>query len=250
MALALAPGCPVVDGGGDETSAAAATRARDVEFDRTRIEIVDESLAFCPFSGTRIAFEVTGPRATPSSLHTSTLRSSDRVASFPSALGALRAAPGEEVCLEVTAPNWDDDGTICRTIEAGTSRLDFEPVLSRPGGCVFQLELAAEVITFDPTAFCSASCGRLLDCGRPDAGCVESCIEDLAGTEDDEVCFDATRSWLGCLHSAPCVNQPEYFCNSINLGFASEARLYRLDEPVGMRPTRRMAPLMPLLSAA
>jgi len=190
------------------------------------VEVVDESFSFCPFAGTPITFEVTGPDTIRNTLYTSNLSSNGQVANFASGLGTLRASPGEEVCLEVTAPNWTGDGRVCRRIEVGISRLDFAAGLSRGGGCRFALTLAAQVITFDPSAFCNASCARLQDCGRPDTGCVENCVQDLANTEEDAVCFDATRRWLGCLHSAPCVNEPEYFCSANSSGFSEEAQLF------------------------
>lgn len=205
-----------------------ATQARDVEFGRAAITIVDNSFSFCPFVGTTLSFQATGPAATLGSLYANSALSTDgQSTNFATGLGGLRAAPGEEVCATVTGRNWDST-EVCYVIEPGTNQLTFSLEMSRPAGCIFEIELEASVQTFDSMDFCTASCSHLRSCGRPDDGCVATCIEDLADASDpnDEICFDATRTWLSCLHTAPCINEPEFFCENFNSGFSAEAALF------------------------
>lgn len=223
LCLAAAVGCS--DGGGSSGSdsgvpGASATQSRDVEFGRASFKPVDNSLFFCPFSAAGFYFDVTSPTTTLHESYSSPLGLGEsNPFSFLTDWGRLHAAPGDEVCISVTTWGWADGADeACHTIATGTNYLTYSfdvPRLNAAPGCNFEIELDASVTTFDAQAFCEESCVDYRACGRPgDGGCVATCVEAVqnAAVEDDEICHDATRDWLSCLHQAPCVDNPESYC--------------------------------------
>jgi hypothetical protein len=142
-------------------------------------------------------------------------------ASFPGIPARGYVEVGKEICLGYwTRLNGGpfNQGEKCVVLEPGRRQLDFD-FSAVEGDCQIDIEVPSVTSRFVAQDFCESSCDNLSICGRPEEGCVESCLSDVRNVpvRDDPMCHDVTRRWISCLHNAPCANDDADFACSIIL---------------------------------
>lgn len=227
--LAMATGCvEPSDQDPDAEIAPTAATAHDVEFRHAEVVVDDQSLGFCPFSGTTMQFVVEWPggERTSTPYTTSLDRHGQSVRRWTD-LGTVRTVADTEFCAAVSASNWTGS-RVCRRLGAGDEAMVFPLDLDRGNGCRFVISLEAEVKPFGPRGFCTSSCARFDRCGREHAGCIDECVADLADVQygDEPVCHNATRAWIECLHDAPCDKNAEAHCGAFFGPAYDQGRLF------------------------